>query len=61
MFPSQYLEVSAQYMARAKAQIHFVTEDLTEIPTDKPVMDAAATEASDGAGGDKPMPVYCLS
>ena len=52
------MEVSAQYMARAKAQIHFVTEDLTEIPKDMPVMDAAATEANDGDGGDKLMREY---
>jgi hypothetical protein len=58
MFQSQYLEVSAQYMARAKAQIHFVTEDLTSIPDDMPVMDAVATEATDGTGGDRPMPEY---
>ena len=55
MFPSQYLEVSAQYMAQAKAQIHFVMEDLTAIPDGMPVMDAVATEATDGTGGDQPM------
>ena len=55
MFPSQYLEVSAQYMAQADALIHFVIEDLTAIPQDMPVMDAVATEATDGTGGDQPM------
>ena len=54
----QYVEVSAQYMARAMAQIQFVTEALAEIPNHLPVMDAAATEANDGGGGDKPMPEY---
>ena len=58
MFPSQYLEVSAQYMAQAHAFIDFVKEDLTAIPQDLPVMDAVATEATDGTGGDKPMPEY---
>ena len=58
MFPSQYLEVSAQYMARAKAQIHFVTEALESIPEDMPVINAAATEANDGTRGDKSMPEY---
>jgi hypothetical protein len=52
----QYLEVSALYMARARAQIHFVMEPLTEIPEDLPIMDAVATEANDGTDGDKSMP-----
>ena len=54
----QYLEVSALYMARAQALIHFVMEPLTEIPKDLPIMDAVATEASDGTGGDHSMPEY---
>jgi len=33
-------------------------EPLTEIPKDLPIMDAVATEASDGTGGDKSMPEY---
>jgi hypothetical protein len=48
-------------MAQAKAQVHFVTEALTDIPKDLPVMNSVATEASDGAGGDKSMPEYCFS
>lgn len=54
----QYVEVSAQYIAQADAKISFVTEPLTEIPKDLPVMDAVATEANDGGGGDKSMPEY---
>jgi len=54
----EYLEVSALYMARARAQIHFVMEPLTEIPEDLPIMDAVATEANDGTDGDKSMPEY---
>ena len=56
--PLQYLEVSAQYMARAKAQIYFVSEHLEAIPSDLPIMDKVATEASDGTGGDKSLPEY---
>ncbi len=52
------MEVSAQYMARAKAQIHFVSEHLEAIPSDLPIMDKVATEASDGTGGDKSLPEY---
>ena len=55
----QHVEVSAQYMAQAKADIIFVTEPLTETPEDLPVMNAATTEACDGGGGDKPMPENC--
>lgn len=54
----EYVEVSAHYMARAMAQIHFVTEALAKIPNHFPVLDAAATEANYGGGGDKPMPEY---
>jgi hypothetical protein len=52
----QYLEVSALYMARAQALNYFVMEPLTEIPKDLPIMDAVATEANDGSGGDHLMP-----
>jgi hypothetical protein len=54
----QYLEVSALYIARARALIHFVMDRLTEIPKDLPIMDAVATEANDGTGGDHSMPEY---
>ena len=56
MFPSQVLEVSAQYMAQADAQINFVMEDLTAIPQGMPVMNGVATEAIDGTDGDKSTP-----
>ena len=55
----EFLEVSALYLGRSWARIIFVTEPLTSIPDDLPVIaDAVATEASDGGGGDMAMPEY---
>ena len=51
----EYLEVSAQYLMQSDANIYFVTEPLTSIPADLPVMDARSTEAEDN-GGDMSMP-----
>ena len=53
----EYLEVSALYLARSNADIHFVEEPLTRIPDDLPIMNARATEADDN-GGDMSMPEY---
>ena len=53
----EYLEVSAEYLGRSKADINFVTEPLTSIPADLPTIDASATEADDN-GEDMSMPEY---
>jgi len=53
----EYVEVSAQYLAKSKANIEFVMEPLTEIPRGLPTIDACATEAEDN-GEDKSMPEY---
>ena len=53
----EYLEVSTLYLARSFAKVTFVMEPLVSFPIGLPIMDAIATEAIDGGGGDMTMPV----